>query len=101
MATSPVSINPAAVQGLVMHVYLLPAARHHFFRFEGAPAEARAFLRRLLPRVTTGATYSRDAPALNVGLSFAGIRALDVLGAEALDAFPRDFQEPPSPEQFG
>jgi hypothetical protein len=100
--TAPVRIDPANVQGLVMHVYKYPASRHLLYKV-GAPAGGRDFLRWLTPRVTTAASYAAGQPAcaVQVGLSFAGIRGLGCLSAVALDAFPDDFQSPPDPERFG
>ncbi len=89
------------VQGLVVHLYRRPIARHLLFRFGGAP-DARAFLRQLLDRVTM-ADCALDAavdPLLNVGITAQGLRALGVQEPllAKLDAI---YREGPNPGPLG
>ena len=65
------------VQGLVVHLYRRPVARHLLFRF-GSVVGARTFLRQLLDGVTMAdrALDQTSDPLLNVGLTAQGLRAL-------------------------
>jgi len=100
MTTPLVSIHPANVQGLVAHTYTYLRSRHLLFTF-GAKDGARAFLRGL-PPVTSSADIDAGPPprTLNLGLSFSGLKAGGLLGDEALDRFPLEFQTGPTPERL-
>jgi deferrochelatase/peroxidase EfeB len=85
------------VQGVVVHRYRRPAARHLVFRF-GGEAGARTFVRRLLPRITMAdcPLDSAPDPLLNVGITAPGLRTLGVRESvlATLDAVYRKGPEP-------
>ncbi|HWP08973.1 MAG TPA: hypothetical protein VNN72_24690 [Polyangiaceae bacterium] len=78
------------IQGLVLSGYASsPRARCFLIQFTGAGA--KAWLSRVLSRVTTGTRRERAARVrLNVGLSATGLRALGLPEA-SLVTFPREF----------
>jgi Dyp-type peroxidase family len=89
-------LDLADVQGLIVRGYTMPRARHLLLRIE-APAAARGLLASLVdgdrgnPRVTTGVPWgAKPECCLNVGITFAGLRALEV-PAESLAGFPEEF----------
>src|SRR5262245_59355056 len=100
MPTPLVSVQPANVRGIVAGGYTHPVSRHLLFRF-GSAGGARAFVRRL-PPVTSAADWAANRPArlLNVGLSFAGLKAAGVLSDAALGRFPASFRNGPTPERL-
>jgi Dyp-type peroxidase family len=95
-----VTIDLENVQGIVASGYTYPVSRHLLFRF-GSPAGARAFVRSVLP-VTSAADWDKNHPErlVNVGLSFAGLAATQVLSDAALGRFPPDFRSGPAPERL-
>jgi deferrochelatase/peroxidase EfeB len=104
MPTPLVRIHPGNVQATVAHTHARPRCRHLFFTFGPAP-DSRAFVRRLLPRVTSTREWEAkqadpQASLINVALSFPGLKATGVLGADALARFARDFQEGASPARL-
>jgi Dyp-type peroxidase family len=81
------------IQGNILRGYTkFKFARFMFFRIHSA-AGGRDFLRRLFPFVTP-AEWGRQPPvaALNVGLSFAGLKAL-ALPFDCLASFPTEFKD--------
>ena len=89
------------IQGLITQRYAYPIARHFLLSVSDA-SQARACLRRWLPRITRASTDLRDKPEplLNIGVTWQGLRALApadrFAGAET--DFPADFREqPPQP----
>ena len=99
-ATTLTSERRTAVQGFVTSGFgHLPFAAYLFVRFETATA-GRAWLGSLLLNLTTAESWRRapDRPkvkvarAVNVGLTHAGLRALE-LSPAALDTFPEEFRE--------
>lgn len=89
------------IQGLIHHEYGYPKTRHLLFEV-GTPAAGQALLAFLAPRVTHAALGLDPAPAtlLNVGISHAGLRALQVDPA-ILERFPLEFIETPDPATMG
>jgi Dyp-type peroxidase family len=99
-----VSIHTENVQAIIAHTYARPRCCHLFFTFGPAQA-ARAFVRRLLPRVTSAKEWETrqadpQALLLNISLSFPGLKATGVLSDDALSRFARDFREGASPEKL-
>jgi Dyp-type peroxidase family len=86
-------MNLADVQGNVLHGYTLEQAAYLFVAL-GDAAAGRRWLGELVPRVTSGARGSaKPARTLNLALTHAGLRALEVDEA-ALDDLPEDFRAP-------
>src|SRR5215203_5349476 len=89
-------VDLANVQGLVHAFYPCECARYLLFSLgEGNHVDGRAFIRGLLPRVST----ARGGPVgaatfVNVGLTFEGLQRLGVEPA-VLDEFPADFRSAP------
>jgi len=80
------------MQGLVARGYgNLPIARYLLCRF-GRPAVARAWLAQILGELATAALSPQDVCALNVALTWEGLRHLG-LPDDALATFPRPMQE--------
>lgn len=103
-AAVPAAVPPPEVrgdiQGLITGGYgHLPFSAYLFVHVP-ARAAGRAWLGALVPQVTTAATWrpapgqakTKPACARNVGLTFAGLRALG-LSPEALSTFPEEFRE--------
>jgi deferrochelatase/peroxidase EfeB len=67
------------VQGLIVHLYRRPIARHLLFRF-GSAAGGRVFLRQILDQVMMAdcASDSAPDPLLNIGITVQGLQALGV-----------------------
>jgi Dyp-type peroxidase family len=80
------------IQGGILSGYTFTAAVHLFFRVPGADA-GRAFLSRLLPRITTAAPWTKPTFVVNVALTYAGLEALDVT-YPVLRRLPTAFAEP-------
>lgn len=78
------------IQGLVLSGYAsTPRSRFFVIRFQGEGG--RAWLGRILPRITTGTRREhRATERVNLGLSATGLRALG-LPEESLATFPREF----------
>ena len=94
------SVNLANVQGLVHEFYPCECSRYLLYRFQGA-SQGKAFLRALTPLVTVArADVGPGAKLLNVGISFAGLEALQ-LDPEVLREFPLDFRDGPIPTVMG
>jgi Dyp-type peroxidase family len=84
-------LNETDIQGFVLRGYNMPVARYCFCRLE-SPERARAFLRALLPIVTTGRLWDRKPDStLNIAFTFEGLKALD-LPLDTLISFPPEFQ---------
>ncbi|MFD2091513.1 Dyp-type peroxidase [Blastococcus deserti] len=90
------ALDLADVQGLIVRGYTMPRARHLLLRID-EPAAARRLLASLVDGSTTGPQVTSAAPwatkpdsCLNVGVTFAGLRALGV-PAESLASFPEEF----------
>ena len=89
------------IQGLIVHLYRRPIARHLLFRF-GSAAGGRVFLRQLLDRVTMAdcAVDSAPDPLLNIGITVQGLQALGV--AEPLLAkLDATYRRGPEPGPLG
>ena len=92
-------VDLADVQGNILRGYRMPHVRHLVLRVVD-PAAARAGLGSLVDgtcptQVTSAARWSRDRTpddCLNVGITFAGLRALGVPPA-SLATFPDEFAE--------
>jgi deferrochelatase/peroxidase EfeB len=96
-----VKIDFGNVQGLVVHLYRRPFARHLLFGFDGVVG-ARTFLRQLLDRVTMAdcAPESAPDPLLSIGLTAQGLRALGL--PEALFAkLDTIYRQGPDPRPLG
>ena len=78
------------IQGLVLSGYAsTPRSRYFLIRFQGEGG--KAWLGRILPRITTGTRREhRATQRLNLALSATGLRALG-LPEESLATFPREF----------
>jgi deferrochelatase/peroxidase EfeB len=100
-AQDAVRVDLGNVQGLVARMYRQRVVRHLLFRFGGS-AEARGFLRGLLPHITLADASPDPAPdpVVNVGITYHGLQAL---GAEPalLDELSSAFREGPDPHQLG
>jgi Dyp-type peroxidase family len=81
------------LQGNILRPYRFPVAGHVFLRL-GDAEEGRRFVGRLAARVTSAAEWVGDKPpcAVNVALSWTGLRALGV-AERLLDAFPIEFRQ--------
>ena len=84
------------LQGLVLSGYgNLHCSRFVFLRIVDPPI-AREWLRALVPAISTSAYRPKSLPkphtAINIAFTWRGLRALD-LQADALNAFPREFQQ--------
>lgn len=84
------------VQGLVVRGYTMPVARHLLLRVDVA-GHARQTLGTLVdgndrrPQVTTGTPWAvKPDHCLNVSITFAGLRALEV-PEDSLSSFPEEF----------
>lgn len=86
-------LDLADVQGNILRGYNFPLVAYVWVRVSD-PAAGRAWLARLVDRVTTAEPWQGAKPAttLNLGVSFAGLESLAVPRAQ-LDAFPPDFRE--------
>jgi deferrochelatase/peroxidase EfeB len=88
------------VQGSIVQVIRRPLVRHLILHF-GDPMGARAFVRQLLPRITTAAKIaSAPDPLLNVSLTAGGLEALG-LNQALLRRFDAVFLEGPDPRRLG
>jgi deferrochelatase/peroxidase EfeB len=89
------SLDLADVQGLILRGYTMPRARHLLLRID-VPEAARGLLASLVdgggtPQVTSATPWAtKPAYCLNLGLTFAGLRALGV-PADSLATFPEEF----------
>jgi len=81
------------VQGNVLRGYGFPFAAYLWLKV-GDAAAGRAWLGRLLPRVTTAEPWGAAKPAttINVAVTYAGLVALEV-PAVLLDGFAQEFRE--------
>src|SRR5215208_135698 len=89
------------VQASVVHLYKCPISRHLIFRF-GDRDGARAFLRKLAPRVTM-ADFQFDStpdPLLNLGITCNGLAVLGVDEA-LLKQFDAMYRAGPDPHPLG
>ncbi len=85
-------VDLADIQGNVLRGYTMPAAAYLFLRIED-PVRARALLARMLPHVATAAPWDTPpATAMNVSLTYSGLRAAGVPEA-LLASFPEAFRE--------
>jgi Dyp-type peroxidase family len=86
-------LDLADVQGNILKGYNFPFVAYVWVRVDD-PQAGRALLGRLLSRVTTGEPWNGGKPrsTLNVGITFAGLQALDVPSRQ-LDAFSPEFRE--------
>src|SRR5688500_10036420 len=89
------------IQGFVVRGYTHPVSRHFLLEFPSAQA-GRELIRFLLPQVCNASTWGGGKPEclINVGLSYAGLQALD-LPKEVLNAFPSEFKEAPDAGRMG
>lgn len=87
------NLDLSDIQGNILRGYTrFRFARFMFFRVHSAGA-GRGFLQELLRYVTPGEWgQRRPSAAFNVGLSFAGLKAL-ALPIECLTSFPTEFQD--------
>jgi Dyp-type peroxidase family len=89
---SPGDAELADIQGNILDPYRMRHATHLLVGFEST-ASARDCLRRTVDRVTTAApSKDRRPSALNVGITFSGLRRLGVPGS-LLDQFPDAFRQ--------
>ena len=80
------------MQGLVARAYgHLPYSRYLLCGIDD-PGAARAWLRGILPEVSTASPGDKDGPSLNVAFTWSGLRQLG-LGEDTLATFPRALQE--------
>lgn len=87
------ALNVHDIQGNILRAYNFSAGIHYFVRFPDAE-RGRALLRDLLPEVTPERDWStRPVIALNVALTYSGLKALEVDQA-ILDKLPDAFSEP-------
>src|ERR1700712_3730420 len=100
-------IDKSNLQGLVVNLYRYPVSRHLMFKVVDA-GRARQFINALVPSVTTAAEdlSVRPEPLINVGISWRGLLALEVVGrlgsqASAEDAFPSEFKTVPPDGMVG
>ena len=98
--SADVQLDLSDIQGIVLRGYMMPALRHHVLRIED-PSNARSFIGDLvsggsaLPQVTTSEEWAaKPDVCLNLGLSYAGLQALEV-PHESLTTFPSEFVEGP------
>lgn len=96
-----VSLEFGKMQGVIVHPYRRPLARHHLFEFAD-PAGARRFLGHLAPRVTSAAAGPDPAEdvLVNIGVSYRGLEGVAVRTG-ILQEFPVHFRELPNPEIQG
>jgi deferrochelatase/peroxidase EfeB len=88
------------VQGLVVSMYHRPVVRHLLFRFGGG-ADARTFVRRLLPDITMAdVPDTAPDPFINVGITYQGLQALDADSA-LLKELSSSFRNGPDPRRLG
>lgn len=83
------------IQGNILHGYTFPRGLHRFLAFPDAHA-GRAFLDAIADELETAVEwprFRRPATAVNVALTYAGLRALGVRPA-TLTALPEAFREP-------
>ncbi len=87
------SLDLSDIQGYVIRGYRFPVACFVFAKFERIAA-ARAFVRALLPKVTTAALWENGKPdaTLNIAFTYSGLSALG-LPATSLVTFPVEFQQ--------
>lgn len=89
------------VQGLILRGYTHPYSCHFLFSFtvndEPLQPDTKQFFKILYPRVQSGEDWADQKPKsmLNIGLTYNGIQALNVLEPTALTAFPNEFQTGP------
>ncbi len=89
----PADVDLADIQGNVLRGYTMPAAAYLFLRIED-PVRARALLARMLPHVATAAPWeTAPATAMNVALTYSGLRAAGVPDDDLLATFPDAFRE--------
>ncbi len=94
-------VDFANVQGMVVHRYRLPVARHLLFRFADRVG-ARGFVRQLLGRITMADCAAEPAPdrLFNIGITATGLRALGV-AETVLTKMDATYREGPDPGPLG
>ena len=96
-------IDFSVVQGLLVRPYTHPVSCHLLARFDGPPA-ARAFLKALVPSLTSALPWPEDQKPqrlMNIALSYKGLEAAGALSPAALACLPGDFQQLPSAAALG
>jgi deferrochelatase/peroxidase EfeB len=94
--------NKKNIQGLILRGYGHPYSAHMLFGFTNpervSPVDTKAFFKTLYPLVRSAEEWGQNRPQqmLNIGLTYNGIQALNVLKSQgALAAFPSEFQNGP------
>lgn len=87
------AVELADIQGNVLRGYTHPVAAYIFLRIDDVP-RAKALLKGLLPRITSGEPWGETAPAtaLQFALTYAGLERVGV-SPEILATFPEEFRE--------
>jgi Dyp-type peroxidase family len=73
-------VDPGDVQGLILRGYRLPFVCHFTLRIRsGEEKEARAFIRKILPRISSADEDPNPKPdfRLNIGLTYEGLEIMD------------------------
>jgi deferrochelatase/peroxidase EfeB len=89
------------VQGLILRGYTHPYSCHMLFSFtnqeQNSSLDTKAFFKTLYPLVQSAEDWGPQKPAkmLNIGLTYNGIQALNVMSTTSLAAFPNEFQVGP------
>jgi Dyp-type peroxidase family len=83
----------AEIQGNVLRGYSHPHAAYIFLRVDDV-ARAKAFLARMLPRITSGESWGFKPPAtaIQVAFTYAGLQRIGV-APDVLASFPEEFRE--------
>lgn len=81
------------VQGLILRGYRYDVSRHVVVHCAGTAAQARAFLAKLTPSVTTAAPWkTKPTSTLNVGITYNGLLALGMTAPPLKFFFSLSFQ---------
>jgi deferrochelatase/peroxidase EfeB len=101
-ASTPPPLDRGNIQGLILRGYTHPCSCHMMFNFtnqgqSASPDQLKSFFNTLYPYVQSAEDWGEQKPKmmLNIGLTFNGIEALNVMSATSLNSFPSEFQSGP------
>jgi deferrochelatase/peroxidase EfeB len=92
-------VDRSNVQGLILNGYSHAFSCHLLYTFtnNGASVDTKSFFKALYPKVQSAANWGNEKPAsmLNIGLTFNGVKMLNVVDEPDLESFPSDFRNGP------
>ena len=95
---APPNVNN--IQGFIMRGYTHPYSCHLLYSFTNPKVtspDTKAFFKTLYPKVQSAEDWGPNKPKmmLNIGLTFNGIQALNVVDPTSIGNFPTEFQAGP------